>query len=170
MNFSLCTRCHPFFFHALLQVSPSSWLFLAVLVAVNLFRAAVVDPSAQQGGTCTNLPVSYYKNARDIKVFLNNTDVNIIQQGEGAGVSGSTPPCDAYLLIYAFMCAGLLFGLSLLLYVLASIYTERLVRVRGIINRWAGPLSHRATLLQLQRAVQAELLDLAQGRGVRVLC
>jgi hypothetical protein len=146
-------------------------LFLAVLVAVNLFRAAVVDPSAQQGGTCTNLPVSYYNNARDIKVYLHNTDVNIIQQGEGAGVSGSTPPCDAYLLMYAFMCAGLLFGLSLLLYVLASIYTERLVRVRGIINRLVGPLplSLCTTLLQLQRAVQAELLDLAQGRGVRVL-
>ena len=95
----------------------------------------MVDPSAQQGGTCTNLPVSYYKNARDIKVYVNNTDVNIIQPGEGDGVSGSTPPCDAYLLMYAFMCAGLLFGLSLLLYVLASVYTERLVRVRGIRTR-----------------------------------
>jgi len=108
---------------------------------LNLFRAAVVDPSAQQGGTCTNLPVSYYKNARDIKVYLNNTDVNIIQQGEGDGVNGSTPPCDAYLLMYAFMCVGLLFGLSLLLYVLASIYTERLVRVR-ISKRLCFYVSH----------------------------
>ena len=43
-------------------------------------------------------------------------------------MSGSTPPCDAYLLVYAFVCIALLFFLSLILYVMACVYTERVVR------------------------------------------
>ena len=37
------------------------------------------------------------------------------QPGE-TDVAGSTPSCDAYVLLYAYFCAGLLFGMGLLLY------------------------------------------------------
>jgi len=86
------------------DVSPLSWLLLACLVAVNFFRAAVIDPSPTKK-TCRNIPMQYYEHSRDYLQWTTDNKA-IVQPGEGTDVEGSTPPCDAYVLLYAYFCIG----------------------------------------------------------------
>ena len=90
-EFNFANYVNRLFMHYLAElgeVSPVSWLLLAILVALNLFRAGILDPSAQQHGTCSNVPLEYYVHARDYHIFMNNTEANIVQPGEGT----SSPP------------------------------------------------------------------------------
>ena len=62
------------------EVSPMSWFFMVVLVCINWFRAAVVDPTAQRP-RCTNVPVSYYEHALDYAQWVTDINTFIVQPG-----------------------------------------------------------------------------------------
>ena len=82
--------------------------------------------------------MKYYYRSRDFQSW-SYSGTAVIQPGEGIDVDGSTPPCDAYVLIYAFFCVGILFGMGLLLYSSATLYSERILakalQSEGIITQ-----------------------------------
>lgn len=74
-------------------------------------------------------------------------------------MDGSTPPCDAYVLLYAYFCIGILFGMALLIYSLATLYSERILskalQSEGIITQ-----KGRVVYLESLQAMSKELDEL----------
>ena len=106
-----------------------------MIVITYIYLLSMYSPTKKK---CQNIPMEYYYRSRDYQAW-SYTGKAIIQPGEGTDVDGSTPPCDAYVLIYAFFCVGILFGMGLLLYTLATLYSERILakalQAEGIITQ-----------------------------------
>ena len=94
-----------------------SWLLLAILVALNYFRAAVIDPVAA-GPKCKNVPYSYYKDVSPRAILIPSDSYHPYELSVA---------CSTYNLIYALFCAVLLSTYAFVLYYASNVYISRII-------------------------------------------
>ena len=129
-------------------MSAFSWFLLALLVAINFFRIAVIDPSAK-GPDCVNIPQSFYNHVSDANVTAESvvsvsslTSVAVrgsirggiriltqrmLSESANANVNESSIACDTYVLIYAYTIAAFLSIAGLIVYASSTIYLDRII-------------------------------------------
>ena len=110
------------------EVTPVGWFMLACLVAINYLRIAVIDP-VLKGHRCDVMDPNLYghqsldalpSSHRKLATFGSNTNDDEVYLG--------TPACNTYLIGYNFCCASLLVILAISVYVLSTIYIDRVIR------------------------------------------
>ena len=130
------------------EVTPVGWFMLACLVAINYMRIALLDPILKRKRCSVMSPSIYgYQSLDAISeehrtlsgVGSNWEAIRRLGGGGGGGAAVSadkyddvtylgTPACNTYLIGYNFCCASLLVILAISVYVLSTIYIDRVIR------------------------------------------
>lgn len=91
-------------------------------------RVAVIDPTAR-GPNCSNVPKSIYNDPSAAD------DDNLITHRMLFAVKESSIACTTYILIYAYICAALLSFVAIIIYIMATLYVDRIIHVSLTVDK-----------------------------------
>ena len=113
------------------EVTPVGWFMLACLVAINYMRINLIDP-VLKGERCNVMNPSLYGHQSldaipaERRSLAGSSDFGANTNDDETYLG--TPACDTYLIGYNFCCAALLVILAISVYVLSTIYIDRVIR------------------------------------------
>ena len=139
---------------------------LAILVALNLLRAAIIDPlsSGGWGKGCPTVKYSDTKSAGIIEAAHRSLGGDSSSSSSASAYASNA--CKTYILLYTYVCAAILFLFAVGMYVITIVYIDRILRMSIVTDKLIDPKQTKSykNQTELYRSTYKDSLKLMMRR------